>query len=758
MNKTLRHHGRKLMTTTISLFAFTCTLNAQSPYLNPELSPEQRANDLLPRLTLEEKVKLMMNASPAIERLGIPQFEWWSEALHGVGRNGVSTVFPITMMMASSWDNALVEKVFSAVSDEARVKNQQAKASGNIKRYQGLSFWTPNINIYRDPRWGRGQETYGEDPYLTSMMGLAAMNGLQGPADAKYRKLLACAKHFAVHSGPEWNRHNFNIENLPTRDLYETYLPAFKVLVDHGVEEVMCAYQRIDGEPCCGNNHFERQILRNDWGYKGMIVSDCGAIGDFWRKGCHEVTQDAASASAKAVLSGTDVECGHNYKDLPEAVRRGEIKESDIDASVRRLLIARFKVGDMTPDDQVEWTRIPTSVIASDANRQLARDIAREGIVLLQNHNDILPLKKSGQKIAVIGPNANDSIMLRGNYNGFPKSSTTILQGILGKVSDARFIDGCPLTNSEKKAEEKKNTADAYGANEDKRTNNNGTLGNGTTTLSTEEALAKVGDADIVIFVGGISPRVEGEEMKVAIDGFKGGDRTNIELPTVQRNLIKALHDAGKRIVFINCSGGAMALLPESEECEAIVQAWYPGEKGGDAIADVLFGDYNPCGKLPVTFYASSSDLPDFLDYKMEGRTYRYFHGKPLFPFGFGLSYTTFSVGKAKAAQKSVKAGDDIQLTIPVSNTGKIAGTEVLQVYISKVGDMGGAVKTLRAFQRVTLGKGETKRVGIRLGKSAFEFFDASTNTMRTVAGDYIVHYGTSSAPRDLKTISIKLR
>lgn len=739
----------------IAALALSCVaiaLSAQSllPYQNPSLSPEQRADDLLPRLTLEEKASLMMNASPAIERLGIPQFEWWSEALHGIGRNGVSTVYPITMMMASSWDNALVERIFSAVSDEARVKNQQAKAAGKIKRYQGLSFWTPNINIYRDPRWGRGQETYGEDPYLTTMMGLAVVRGLQGPNDAKYRKTLACAKHFAVHSGPEWNRHNFNIENLPARDLYETYLPAFKALVDNGVEEVMCAYQRIDGDPCCGNDHYEHQILRSDWGYKGMIVSDCGAIGDFWREGRHGVSKDAASASAKAVLSGTDVECGGNYKQLPEAVKRGEIKESDIDTCVRRLLIARFKVGDMTPDDQVQWTSISPSVVASDAHRQMALDVAREGTILLQNRNNILPLQKSGQKIVVMGPNANDSVMLRGNYNGFPKSSTTILQGILSKASDVRFIDGCPLTGSVNQAVGKDKSTDVYGANEDLAANDKAS-GKKAPTLSQEEALAQVGDADIVIFVGGISPRVEGEEMKVIVDGFKGGDRTNIELPAVQRNLLKALHDAGKRIVLVNCSGGAMALQPESESCEAIIQAWYSGEKGGEAIADVLFGDYNPSGKLPVTFYASSSDLPDFLDYKMTNRTYRYFKGDALFPFGHGLSYTTFKLSKPKYDKESQS------VTLDVKNKGKMDGTEVVQVYVRNPRDAEGPIKTLKAFVRADVKAGQTTKVNIPLPRESFELWDSSTNSMRVVPGKYEVFVGTSSDSKALQKIDIDL-
>ncbi|MBR2034431.1 MAG: glycoside hydrolase family 3 C-terminal domain-containing protein, partial [Prevotella sp.] len=432
------------------LMGLAATVMAQTlPYQNPSLTAEQRADDLLKRLRLEEKVKLMMNSSPAIPRLGIPQFEWWNEALHGVGRNGFVTVFPITMSMASSWNHELVEDVFTATSDEARAKNQEAKARGSVKRYQGVSFWTPNINIFRDPRWGRGQETYGEDPYLTTKMGLAVVRGLEGPKGSKYRKLLACAKHYAVHSGPEWNRHSFNMTDLPARDLWETYMPAFKALVQEGdVAEVMCAYQRNDGDPCCGNIRYEQQILRDEWGFKGLIVSDCGAIGDFWKPGRHGVSKDAASASARAVLSGTDVECGSNYRDLPEAVRRGEIKESDIDVSVRRLLIARFLVGDMTADHLVPWTRIPSSVIASKKHKDLAYKIAQQGTVLLQN-NGILPLKKSADNIVVMGANANDSVMMWGNYCGFPTKTVTILEGIRNKVGNVKYVPGCGLTSSE---------------------------------------------------------------------------------------------------------------------------------------------------------------------------------------------------------------------------------------------------------------------------------------------------------------------
>ena len=445
---------KQLLSTLLTIF-LTLPLSAQSqslPYQNPQLKAEQRADDLLKRLSLEEKVQLMMDVSPAIDRLQIPQFQWWNEALHGVGRNGYATVFPITMAMAASWDDVLLHRVFTAVSDEARVKARQAKESGRIRRYQSLSFWTPNINIFRDPRWGRGQETYGEDPYLTAKMGLAVVRGLQGMTyDGKwigdYKKLLACAKHFAVHSGPEWNRHTFNIEDLPERDLWETYLPAFKALVQEGeVAEVMCAYQRIDGQPCCSQTRYEQQILRDEWGFKGLITSDCGAIRDFLPR-WHNTAKDSEEASAQAVLAGTDVECGSEYKNLPEAVRRGDIKESDLDRSLRRLLIARFEVGDFDDDKLVEWTKIPSSSVASKEHKQLALDMARKSIVLLKN-NGVLPLSKTSG-ILVMGPNANDSVMQWGNYSGYPTKTITALEGIRQQLGSIPYIPGCDLTRNE---------------------------------------------------------------------------------------------------------------------------------------------------------------------------------------------------------------------------------------------------------------------------------------------------------------------
>ena len=871
---------KQLLSTLILVLSAT-TLSAQSlPYQNAELSADKRADDLLGRLTLEEKVSLMMDSSPAIPRLGIPQFQWWNEALHGVGRNGFATVFPITIGMAASWDDALVKKVFTAVSDEARVKAQQAKRSGDIKRYQSLSFWTPNINIFRDPRWGRGQETYGEDPYLTSKMGLAVVHGLQGPYE-KYRKLLACAKHFAVHSGPEWNRHTFNIENLPERDLWETYLPAFKALVQEGkVAEVMCAYQRIDGQACCAQTRYEQQILRQEWGFDGIITSDCGAIRDFLPK-WHNVAKDGAQASAKAVLAGTDVECGSEYKNLPEAVRRGDISEADIDRSLRRLLIARFELGDMDPDELNPWTKIPESVVASEKHKELAAQIAQKSIVLLQNRNDVLPLGNnfkptsgSATDIVVMGPNANDSVMMWGNYAGYPTHTITALDGIRTKAnkrvpgSRIRYIQGCGLTRNEmfeSRFNEIKNPKGGAGMqatywnNTDMKGQAAATavitspirLSNGGNTVfapgvnlenfsaryegiltptrdeeliftiggddkirlivnsdtivdiwrvrqriqgakkeiavkagkqyriqidyvqekdfaalsfdvqhryapTAKELLAQIGDTRTIIFVGGISPSLEGEEMKVDEPGFKGGDRTSIELPQAQRDLLAMLHKAGKKVIFVNCSGSAMALAPEVQSCDAIIQWWYCGEMGGAALAEILFGDRTPSGKLPITFYKSTNDLPDFLDYSMKNRTYRYFKGKVLFPFGFGLTYTDIEIGKPTYV--------DGHIQVKVSNVGSGNGagagiaTETVQVYIRNLADKNGPQKTLRAYKQVELTPGESKTVSIPLPRQSFEGWDETTNTMRVVPGKYEVMVGNSSADRDLKKIIVDIK
>ena len=853
---------------TILFSAATLTICAQQlPYQNPQLTAEQRADDLLKRLTLEEKASLMMDSSPEIQRLGIPQFQWWNEALHGVGRNGYATVFPITMAMAASWDDALLHRVFTAVSDEARAKAQQAKRSGNIKRYQSLSFWTPNINIFRDPRWGRGQETYGEDPYLTSKMGLAVVRGLQGVGYngedlgiSKYRKLLACAKHFAVHSGPEWNRHTFNVENLPERDLWETYLPAFKALVQEGkVAEIMCAYQRIDGQPCCGQNRYEQQILRDEWGFDGLITSDCGAVSDFLPK-WHNVSKDPAEASAKAILAGTDLECGSMYRRLPEAVKRGDVKEADIDKSLRRLLIARFELGDFDNDDMNPWTKIPESVVASKEHKALAKEMALKSIVLLKN-NGVLPLVSND--IVIMGPNANDSVMMWGNYSGYPTRTITALEGIRQKIqSSIRYVQGCGLTRNEafeSRFDELKdplgnkgiqaaywnntemkgapatvvnmpqsiklsnggNTVFAPGVNlenfsarfdatliprqdetlifnisgDDKLRLivNADTLVNlwsarqriqtakkeltvkagehyriqidyvqeaGFASLAfdiqhkiaptSEELLAQIGNTETVIFVGGISPSLEGEEMRVSEPGFKGGDRTSIELPQSQRDILAMLHHAGKKVIFVNCSGSAIALMPELENCDAILQWWYAGEMGGEALAEILLGNQNPSGKLPVTFYKKTDDLPDYEDYTMKNRTYRYFTGEPLFPFGYGLSYTQFEIGKPLYKNNKV--------VVSVKNIGPKTGTETVQVYIRNLSDPNGPLKSLRAYTQVSLDPAQSKTITIDLPRKSFEGWDEKTNTMRVVPGRYELMVGNSSADKDLKKTVINVK
>ena len=904
---------KKTVTIVVTMAMLCASVSAQEmlPYQNPELSPRERAEDLLGRLTLEEKATLMLDVSDAIPRLGIKKFNWWSEALHGVGRNGLSTVFPQCVGMACSFDDALIEMIYNAVSDEARAKNTQQRREGKrVGKYQCLSFWTPTINIFRDPRWGRGQESYGEDPYQNGRMGSAVVRGLQGPGE-KYYKLLACAKHFAVHSGPEKTRHHFNIEDLPARDLWETYLPAFRDLVQKaGVEEVMCAYQRFEGDPCCGSNRLLQQILRRDWGFQGLVVSDCGAIGDFYREGRHGVSKDSKAAAARGVISGTDVECGSVYKNLPEAVRRGDISEEQINTSVRRLLRGRFLLGELDPDSLVSWTDIPTSVISSKEHRELALLMAREQMVLLKN-NGVLPLKPLGQlrtdtdnahlstlnsKLMVMGPNAADSLVMWGIYYGQPAHTVTALEGIetrlgrkvpyqqacditdmtenqsiFGLLHDAggqrgmsgqywnntrmegtpaatatytsplnldnggntAFAAGVELTNFTASykgtftAEKTEELLMQYANDDGLRIIVNGdTLHNrwrddrlahrssklkvkagqqytvqvdymqmeGGATLAFDilrrnettvgQVVERARDAETVIFVGGISPTLEREEASVNLPGFYGGDRTSIELPQCQRDILRALHEAGKKVVFVNMSGSAVALTPELETCDAILQAWYPGEQGGHAIAHVLFGDYNPSGKLAVTFYKDDSQLPPFDEYRMApgsadassasgkaspGRTYRYFRGEPLFPFGYGLSYTTFKLGRVSVSHQEYVDDDTnaarpdsaryqaFNISVPVTNTGDVEGTEVVQVYLRRTADTAGPLKTLRGYQRVTLKPGQTKTVNIAMSRDDFETWDETTGTMRVIGGDYELMVGNSSADKDLQTVSLKL-
>ena len=852
------------------LLTVSCTENKQDfPFRNPDLPIEERIEDLLSRLTPEEKVGQMMHETPAIERLGIPPYDWWNEALHGVARAGQATVFPQAIGMAATFDNEAVLRTFTMVSDEARAKYHHYQANQEYDRYKGLTFWTPNINIFRDPRWGRGMETYGEDPYLTTQMGVAVTKGLQGD-DENYFKTHACAKHYAIHSGPEWNRHEFNAEATP-RDLYETYLPAFEALVKQGnIQEVMCAYNRFEGEPCCGNDKLLIDILRNSWGYKGIILSDCGAIDDFWVKDKntprHESHPDRESASVDAVLSGTDLECGASYRILTKALEHGTISEKDLDVSLRRLLRGRFELGMFDPDERVPYAQIPYSVVESPEHVAQAREMARKSIVLLKNQNNRLPLDKNLKKIAVVGPNAADSTMLWSNYNGFPTKTTTILEGIRAKVPNTEVVYelGCNhtadfvitdlgnyITNSTGQgftAEYFNNTdfsgepvykgvakelhyttggntqfapnvnlsnftarftgvfeAPIDGPIEFKLSGNDAfrlfidtakvaevwsneygaeriytlqaekgkkypvkieymqLLGSadlnftvGVRTPVDYQATAnKVKDADVIVYVGGISPRLEGEEMPVDAEGFRKGDRTNIEIPKVQKEMVKALVATGKPVVYVVCTGSALALNWENEHVDAILNAWYGGQEGGTAVADVLFGDYNPAGRLPITFYKSVDQLPDFQDYSMKGRTYRYMTQTPLYPFGYGLSYTTFAYSNGALTKTKIAANEGVTLTFDVANTGKRDGDEVAQVYVKNPNDPAGPIKALKAFKRISTKAGETQKVSVQLAPESFQSFNDKTQTMEIRPGKYQLLYGSSSADKDLKKVDL---
>ena len=672
-------------------------------------TPEKRAQELISKLTLEEKTSLMMHPSAPVEALGIPAYDWWNEALHGVARNGKATVFPMPIAMAASFDEPLVNEVFTAVSDEARVKNRWAVQSGHVGQYQGLTFWTPNINIFRDPRWGRGMETYGEDPYLTGQLGMAVVRGLQGPSDAKVLKAHACAKHFAVHSGPEWNRHSYNAV-VSERDLRETYLPAFKDLVTKAdVKEVMIAYNAFRGVPCGASDYLINTILRGEWGYKGLIVSDCGAISNFFEPGCHGYSEDGPHAAATAIHTGTDLNCGDSYRFIPEAVQKGLLDEADVDRSLVRLLSERIRLGELE-HNTAPWDYLSDDIVEGPEHRALSRKMAEETIVLLQNKGGILPLKEDA-RIAVVGPNADDREMMWGNYNPIPENTVTLLEGLKARFPNLVSAKGCGIVGEKEEV---------------------------------KALLEQLEGKDIVIFAGGISPRFEGEEMDVDAPGFRGGDRTSIELPAVQRELLKALHDAGKKVVLVNFSGCAMGLVPETESCEAILQAWYPGEEGGTVLADVLLGDVVPSGKLPLTFYKNVDQLPDFEDYNMKGRTYRFFEGEPLYPFGYGLSYTTFEYGKART--------EGSKIIIPVTNTGSSEATEVVQLYVKKTDDAEGPLKSLRGFSRVTVVPGQTVEVELPLTAETFLSWNEQKQDMVPEKGTWELLYGGNS--HDLQSLT----
>lgn len=831
---------------TLSLLASLAVFNLSA------LTSREKAEALLPQLTLDEKISLMMDSSPAIERLGIPQFNWWSEALHGVARAGLATVLPQTIGMAATFDDEAVGRAFTMVSDEARAKFNGFRDGGEgIKRYEGLAFWTPNVNIFRDPRWGRGQETYGEDPYLSIRMGRAVVRGLQDDPKAKYLKTLAGAKHFAVHSGPEWNRHSFDARDIDPRDLRETYLPAFKALVDADVAQVMCAYNRYEGEPCCSSKKLLQQILRGEWGYKNIIVSDCWAIRDFISEWAHHTHQSEAHASADAVISGTDLECGPVYKNLRKAYEQGLISEAVIDSAVVKLLDFRYRLGELDNPEDVPWNSYTAEThLNTPGHAAIALDMARKSMTLLKN-NGILPLSPADAgRIMVMGPNAADSVMQWGNYNGFPSHTVTVLEGVRRYVPDASYDRGCDLVVSdnresrfdafdgglkarywnntkaegtpvaeavyttpvaldgggatvfapgvelnnfsarldgtfvapapgdyviefesskgnetvsvdgrpviERRAEGRNNHKGSYilscaSAGEKHEVAVDFTHFDGDATLkfdilSAESTEPDFSGADVVIFVGGISPKLEGEEMKVSVPGFRGGDRESIELPAVQRKLLERIHAAGKKIIYVNCSGSAVGLSREDEICDAVLQAWYPGQAGGQAVAEVLFGDVNPGGRLPVTFYRDDSQLPDFEDYSMAGRTYRYFKGEPLYPFGHGLSYTTFSYG-VPTVPSVLKAGDKLTVNVPVTNTGLRQGDEVVMVYVSNPSDPSGPIKSLKGFRRVAVEPSATENVAIELDEEAFAFFNPATERLDVLPGTYLVHIAGATYP-----------
>ena len=862
----------------ILLASFSMNASAQTKYQwqNPSLPIDQRVESLLQMLTPEEKVGLMMNKSISIDRLGIPSYNWWNEACHGV-RQGGYTVYPQPIGMAAAFNAQLVYDVFSQVSDEARANWNRTDHSDpklfnvpmGVTYYPGnpeLTFWCPNVNIFRDPRWGRGQETCGEDPYLNAVLGVQTVLGMQGNND-RYFKTHACAKHYAVHSGPEPLRHSMNVE--PTnRDLWETYLPAFKALVKKGnVREVMCAYQRFEGKPCCTSDRLLIDILRNKWGYDGIVVTDCDAINNFYNRGQHETHKDPLSASVDAVLNGTDLECGKVFMSLIEGLKKGYIKETDLDGHLRKTLKGRFELGMFDPDELVPWSTIPASNISNEEHDALATQAARESMVLLENNANVLPLSKSIKTLAVLGPNADDVELLNGNYGGTPTEAHqhSLLEGIKNAVPGAKIIydKACELNdeyttvhhlpdfnggkgalveffNNKELAGEPAKTdyynelnfstfgawGFAQGVNRDTLsvrisgqyvanftgemkytlTTDNGYVlkvngevvedskpgtgrrgfgfgrrveyksfpveagktydivieykhGNGQFAMLRgdicERKLAdftdlakKAGQADAIIIIGGISARMEGE----------GGDKQDIELPKVQQMLIKAMHKTGKPVIFVNCSGSAIAFGSVEGEYDALLQAWYAGQGGAKALADVLFGDYNPGGKLPVTFYRSNNDLPDFLDYSMKNRTYRYFTGVPQYAFGYGLSYTTFNVGQGKLSKKSMKKNGTITLTVPVTNTGKREGTETVQVYVKALDDAGAPIKALKGFQKLTLKPGETQKAVITLDGEAFEYYDEAIDELSVKSGRYQILYGTSSLDADLKSFDFVVK
>ncbi|WP_414647799.1 glycoside hydrolase family 3 C-terminal domain-containing protein [Dyella sp.] len=713
---------RRTTTAAIIMLGISAAAWSQTPiYQDTSRSFEQRAADLVSRMTLEEKVSQMQNVAPAIPRLGLPAYDWWNEGLHGVARAGQATVFPQAIGLAATFDTTLMHQVATTISDEARAKYNQFQRQGMHARYEGLTFWSPNINIFRDPRWGRGQETYGEDPFLTSRMGVAFVEGMQGD-DPKYRKLDATAKHFVVHSGPESERHRFDV-HPSERDLYETYLPAFQALVQEAkVDAVMGAYNRVDGESASANPRLLQDILRKQWGFNGYTVSDCDAVEDIYKQ--HKIVPTAELAAALAVKSGMDLNCGTTYAALTQAVHDGLVSESDIDTALMQLMTARFRLGMFDPPARVPWSTLPYSVNQSPPHDELARRVADESIVLLKNNN-VLPLSPDVHRIAVIGPTADNVAPLLGNYHGTPKAPVTILEGIRDAAPHAQvtYAHGADLVEGIK-----------------------GGLGN--PAKARDEALHAAQQADVVIFVGGLTADLEGEEMQVNYPGFTGGDRTDLRLPASQEKLLEALQATGKPVVLVLTTGSALAIDWAKQHVPAILLSWYPGQRGGTAVADALFGHTDPAGRLPITFYKADETLPPFDDYHMEGRTYRYFKGEPLYPFGYGLSYTHFAYSDLLLDRDKAAPGDRIKVTLKVKNTGERDGDEVVQLYVKPLHEPHARVnEELRGFQRLHLRAGETQAVAFEISpQTDLKYYDEGRHAYAVDPGRYRVQIGASSA------------
>ncbi len=724
----------------VILYTYTNCIQAQvavNPiYSNISLDFESRAADLVSKMTLEEKISQLGDGAPAIPRLNIQQYHWWNECLHGVARAGTATVFPQAIGMAASFDTDAMIEVAEIISSEARAKHHEAQRNKNYNIYNGLTFWSPNINIFRDPRWGRGHETYGEDPYLTGQMGMQFVKGLQG-SDPKYFKVVATAKHFAVHNGPEPNRHSFNV--LPSkRDLWETYLPAFKDLImDAKVYSVMGAYNRVDGESASASWMLLNDILRKQWGFEGYVVSDCGAINDIYSS--HKIVNTEEEAAALGIRRGCDLNCGDVYqRALKKAVSQGLVGVKEIDLSVYRLILARMKLGMFDPIELVDYAKIPFETNNSKAHNEKALKMAQKSMTLLKN-NGILPLNKSSiKKIVVIGPNANNLSALRGNYYGSASNPITIINGIkaqAGSDIDIVFHKGVPLVTSQDNEPQ----------------------------VLSKEILKDIETADVAVFVGGLDASWEGEESnemreKNGVDGFYAGDRTKIELPEIQLNALKSIKKTGTPLIFILLAGSAISLNGLEQELDAFLAAWYPGQRGGDAVADVLFGKYNPAGRLPVTFYSSTNELADFEDYNMragKGFTYRYYKGEALYPFGHGISYTTFKYSDMIIDKTMIVDTDDILVSVKVKNSGDIDGEEVVQLYVKDVESTTWMpIKQLREFRRISLKKGEEKTVEFKLSPiKDMRYYDALKQNYAVEPGEFEIQIGSSSRDIRLKKI-----